>query len=216
MNGIHDCGGMMGFGPIVAEADEPVFHAPWEARMFALTSAMGDVGGWTLDEDRSAIESMDPLHYLASSYYEHWLHGLETLLVGRGFATADEIAAGRMTAEPRPVSPTPAHAVWELITAPSSYRRNVENVPRFNIGDRVVARSIHPQGHTRLPRYLRGHAGIIVSHHGAHVFPDSNAVGQGENPQHLYTVRFTAAELWGSASRDAIHADLWEPYLEAV
>lgn len=216
MNGIHDCGGMMGFGPVVDEADEPVFHAPWEARMFALTSAMGDVGGWTLDEDRSAIESMHPLHYLATSYYEHWLHGLETLLVRQGLAAAAEIASGRMVAEPRPVTPTPPGSVWGLIIAPSSYRRDVDNAPRFKAGDTVCARSLHPSGHTRLPRYLRGHAGTIVSHHGAHVFPDSNAAGQGENPQHLYTVRFTAAELWGSTTRDAIHADLWEPYLEAL
>jgi hypothetical protein len=93
MNGAHDCGGMMGFGPVVAEQDEPVFHAPWEARMFALMSAIGDVGGWTLDEDRAACESMHPGHYINSSYYEHWLNGLEILLHKQGLATAQEIAA---------------------------------------------------------------------------------------------------------------------------
>lgn len=216
MNGIHDCGGMMGFGPVVAEANEPVFHAPWEARMFALMSAVGDVGGWTLDDDRSACESMEPQHYLATSYYEHWLHGAEVLLVRHGLATPAEIVSGRMTLAPKTVTPTAAESIWGLVTAAGGYRRDSAALPLFKPGDRVRARSLHPRGHTRLPRYLRGHAGEIVSHHGAHVYPDSNSSGHGEDPQHLYTVRFRAAELWGNGSRDVVHADLWEPYLEAL
>ncbi len=216
MNGAHDCGGIMGFGPVVDEANEPVFHQPWEARMFALMSAVGDVGGWTLDEDRSACETMDPAHYLTSGYYEHWLNGLEILLARHGLATADEIASGRMSVAPKPVTPTAAAAVWGLVTTQGGTRRDVAEQPRFRPGDRVRARSLHPKGHTRLPRYLRGHTGVIVSHHGAHVFPDSNASGLGEDPRHLYTVRFLASDLWGNGARDFIHADLWEPYLEAA
>ena len=215
MNGAHDCGGMMGFGPVRAESDEPVFHAPWEARMFALMSAVGDVGGWTLDEDRAACEAMEPGHYITSSYYEHWLSGLEKLLLKHGLATPEEIASGIAAAPARPVTPTAADAVWTAVTAPGGYVRKGGSAPLFKPGDRVRTRHLNPAHHTRLPRYLRGHVGEVVTWHGAHVFPDSNARGLGEDPRHLYTLRFGASELWGTESRDVIHADLWEPYLEA-
>jgi len=216
MNGAHDCGGMMGFGPVVAEANEPVFHAPWEARMFALMSAVGDVGGWTLDEDRAACEAMEPGHYITSSYYEHWLNGLEILLAKHGLAVPAEIRSGEILAPGRPVTPTSAEGVWPAVTAHGSYRREASTAPAFRLGDRVRTRHLNPPHHTRLPRYLRGHVGEIVAWHGAHVFPDSNAQQKGEDPRHLYTLRFAAAEVWGRPSRDVIHADLWEPYLEAV
>jgi nitrile hydratase subunit beta len=215
MNGAHDCGGMMGFGRVVAVPNEPVFHAPWEARMFALMSAVGDVGGWTLDEDRAACEAMEPGRYTATSYYEHWLNGLEHLLQAHGLATAEEVRTGRASSPARAVTPTPPDAVWPAVTATGSYRREVTAAPAYKVGDQVRTRQLNPAHHTRLPRYLRGHTGEIVACHGAHVFPDSSAQGLGEDPRFLYTVRFTAAELWGSTSRDLIHADLWEPYLEA-
>lgn len=216
MNGAHDCGGMMGFGRIDAETKEPVFHAPWEARMFALMSAVGDVGGWTLDEDRSACESMPPAKYVNTSYYEHWLHGLESLLQKHGLASAEEVREARSAGPGKPVTPTKPEEVWPLVTHPGSYQRTPPAAARFAIGGKVRTGNIHPAGHTRLPRYLRGHVGEIVAVHGAHVFPDSNAAGRGEDSQWLYTVRFAASEVWGKPSRDMIHADLWEPYLEAV
>ncbi|MCB1377607.1 MAG: nitrile hydratase subunit beta [Alphaproteobacteria bacterium] len=216
MNGAHDCGGMMGYGPVIHEADEPVFHHPWEARVFALMSAVGDVGGWTLDEDRSACESMSPARYAATGYYEHWLNGLDILLRRHGLAAAGEIDAGRADRPGRPLTPVAADAVWAAVTTRGSYRRPAPQAARFAVGDKVRARNIHPTGHTRLPRYLRGHTGEIASVHGAHVYPDSNAQGAGENPQWLYTVRFAATELWGRPSRDLVHADLWEPYLEGL
>jgi nitrile hydratase subunit beta len=216
MNGAHDCGGMMGYGLIHAEADEPVFHARWEARMFAVMSAVGDVGGWTLDEDRAACESMHPGHYITSSYYEHWLNGLEILLGRHGLATSTEIASGRAAAPGKRVAPTPAEGVWPAVTAPGSYSRAHDQPPAFRVGDCVRARLVNPDHHTRLPCYLRGHTGEIVRWHGAHVFPDSNAQGKGEDPRHLYTVRFPATALWGKPTPDLIHADLWEPYLEAL
>lgn len=215
MNGAHDCGGMMGFGAVVREENEPVFHAPWEARMFALMCAVGDVGGWTLDEDRAACEAMEPGHYITSSYYEHWLSGLERLLRTHDLAMAEEIASGTATTPGKPVTPTAAEAVWAAVTAPGGYERRSDAAPLFKPGDMVHTRHLNPAHHTRLPRYLRGHTGEIVACHGAHVFPDSNSRGLGEDPRHLYTVRFSAAEVWGNASRDVIHADLWEPYLEA-
>ena len=216
MNGAHDCGGMMGYGPVCAEANEPVFHATWEARMFALMSAIGDVGGWTLDDDRAACESMHPGAYIATSYYEHWLSGIEILLEKHGLATPQEISSGHAVAAAKRVTPTPADAVWQAVTAPGSYERKLSQPPGFKPGDRVRARLMNPAHHTRLPRYLRGHVGEIVHWHGAHVFPDSNASGRGEDPRHLYTVRFSAAAIWGTNTRDTIHADLWEPYLDAL
>lgn len=215
MNGAHDCGGMMGYGPVTRERNEPVFHSQWEARMFALMSAIGDVGGWTLDDDRAACESMHPGAYIETSYYEHWLNGIEIMLEKHGFATAEEMASGKATSQAKRVTPTPPDAVWAAVTAAGSYERKLQGSPRFKPGDQVRARLLNPAHHTRLPRYLRGHAGEVVHCHGAHVFPDSNASGQGEDPRHLYTVRFRAADIWGKDTRDVIHADLWEPYLEA-
>ncbi len=215
MNGAHDCGGMMGFGPVVPEQDEPVFHAEWERRLFGLMSLAGDVGGWTIDEDRSACESMRPDDYLTSSYYEHWLRGLELLLQKHGLASKMEIGEGRALMPAKPVTPTAPDALWTIVTAPGSYRREVPAPAKFKTGEMVRARNIHPSTHTRLPRYLRGRLGEVVSVQGAYVFPDSNALGAGEDPQWLYTVRFTAQEVWGRNTKDKVHADLWEPYLEA-
>lgn len=215
MNGAHDCGGMMGFGRVVTEDNEPVFHAAWEARMFALMSAVGDVGGWTLDEDRAACEAMEPGHYITSSYYEHWLNGLAHLLLKHQLASAAEITSGIAAVKGKTVAPTPADAVWPAVTAPGGYQRETTATPLFRVGDRVRARHLNPTHHTRLPRYLRGHTGEIIVCHGAHVFPDSNSRGLGEDPRYLYTLRFRASDVWGHASRDLIHADLWEPYLEA-
>jgi nitrile hydratase subunit beta len=198
MNGAHDLGGQMGFGPVAAPATEPVFHENWEARMAALMMAVGDVGGWNIDQDRSACESMHPAKYLGTTYYEHWLHGLECLLA-------------KFT--PR-ADPTRPQDIWAAITARGSYIREAPHAATFAAGQKIRVKIMNPETHTRAPRYVRGHVGEIIRVNGAHVFPDSNALGLGENPQWLYTVRFAADELWGNTASDVIHADLWEPYLE--
>lgn len=208
MNGAHDLGGMMGFGKAVAEDNEPVFHAPWEARTFALVVATGQHGGWNLDQDRSACENRQPAEYLRFSYYEIWLAGFSKLLRETGML-AD-------AAKPNPANVLRPGQIWDAIHERGEYVRPAPAPQKFHNGDKVRARNIHPQGHTRLPRYLRGHQGEIAAVHGAHVFPDSNAGGLGEDPRWLYTVRFKAADIWGKASRDIIHADLWEPYLEPL
>jgi len=213
MNGAHDLGGMMGFGPVISEADEPVFHSDWERRVFALMGAVAS--DWTLDEDRSACEAMSPAAYLNSSYYEHWLHGLETLLVAHGFASPEELADGSPRLKRKDIAaPTRAEDVWQRVTEPGSYVRPVPVPARFKPGDRIKIRNIHPEGHTRLPRYVRDRIGEITHVHGPHVFPDSNAGKAGEDPQWLYGVTFTARELWGRDSADSVTLDLWEPYLE--
>lgn len=213
MNGAHDLGGAMGFGPIAVEPNEPAFHEEWERRVFAIMGAASS--DWSIDEDRSACEAMSPATYLKTSYYEHWLHGLEHLLVKHGFVTPDELDAGKSRA-PRKPAPEPTHAaaVWERVIAPGSYIRDAQAPARFKPGDKVRTRNIHPETHTRLPRYARDRIGEITLVHGCHVFPDSNATGGGEDPHWLYAVTFTARELWGRDTADTVTLDLWEPYLE--
>lgn len=217
MNGIHDLGGMTCFGPIVREDNEPVFHAPWERRVFAMTMlTMGAVD--TLDAFRHAIERMDPVHYLTSTYYEHWLTALETLLVEHGLVTAEELATGTVRTPAAAVrTPLPPEAIVAIVRRGVPADRPAEQrEPRFRPGDQVVARNLHPAGHTRLPRYVRGKRGVIARVHGTFVYPDTNAHGGGEQPQPVYSVRFAARELWGptAAEGDSLHIDLWEDYLQ--
>ncbi len=219
MNGAHDMGGQMGFGPVEEEPDEPVFHADWERTAFGLTIAMGAAGAWNLDMGRQARESLPPAEYLSSSYYEIWTKGLEKLLLQTGLVTAEELAAGRSLEPGEPVKRVlnPDDVLRSLhVGAPST--RPVDTPARFTIGDRVITRNINPSGHTRLPRYARARRGVIERVHGAHVFPDSNAQGRGEAPQWLYTVVFTGTELWGDEADETVTAsiDAWESYLEPL
>jgi nitrile hydratase beta subunit len=217
MNGIHDMGGMTCFGPVVREENEPIFHAPWERRVFAMTMlAMGRVD--TLDAFRHAIERMDPSHYLESAYYEHWLAALETLLVEHGIATKEELETGVARSVsgtlPPPLGPDDIVAIVHHGVAAD--RQTGRLTPRFKPGDRVIALNFNPRGHTRLPRYVRGKQGIIDRVQGTFVYPDTNAHGGGEQPQPVYSVCFAARELWGpeASGRDSLYIDLWEDYLE--
>ena len=215
MNGIHDMGGMHGFGPVRAEDDEPVFHQAWEARLFAVRHALGAWGKWNIDSSRHARELIPPADYLRMSYYERWLAGLLTQLVEVGLLTHEELSSGRPAAGAEKATP-PLHADGlERLLAGSPSKRDLALDPLYVVGDRVRALNIHPTGHTRLPRYARGKAGCVVRDHGVHVFPDAHAHGQGEQPQRLYGVRFEATELWGEAAspREAVYLDLWESYL---
>jgi nitrile hydratase len=218
MNGAHDLGGMMGFGPVAPEKDEPVFHAPWEGRVLAMEIAMRSAGvPWNLDMIRSVREALPPPRYLAMSYYEIWLHSQTELLARHGFATREELDAGRVLQDPRPVERVlHANGVWAAATKPGNYLRDVPQPPAFAVGDRVRTLNINPAGHTRLPRYARAKTGTIGKVHGAHVFPDSNAAGAGEDPRWCYGVTFTGRELWGADADPtlAVSLDLWEPYLE--
>lgn len=214
MNSVHDMGGMEGLGVIVPEPEGPPFHATWEGRVHAMTVASPTRAN--IDAGRHQREKIPGPEYLAMTYYQKWFRSLSDLLVLKGFATREELASGK--AAPGAPKATP-HLTGDLVTAtltrPGSYIRDGAP-PKFAVGDQVRARNINPNGHTRLPRYARGHHGVIVAVHGAHVFPDSHAHGHGEDPQPLYTVRFTARELWGEAAnpRDSVSLDLWEPYLE--
>ena len=217
MNGVHDMGGMHGLGPIAREADEPVFHAPWEGRAFALNIACGALVRWTLDASRHQRELIPGPAYLAMTYYERWIAGLTQLLIGAELVSHEEVNTGRPArGSPKTTPPLTAEGVAAALNRPRASRREIPTEPRFAIGELVRARNINPAGHTRLPRYVRGHEGAITCHHGAHVFPATNAHGLGEQPRHLYQVRFEATELWGDLAdrRGAVYLDLWEPYLE--
>jgi nitrile hydratase beta subunit len=216
VNGAQDLGGMQAFGPVYQEGDEPLFHADWERRVLALTVAMGATGTWNLDMARAARESLPPAQYLASSYYEIWLEGLKKLLVSSGLATAEEIATGQLKEKPVQVSRVlMADRIASVVKRGSPYNRSVTSEARFKVGDIVQTLQIHPSTHTRLPRYCRGKKGMIAGVHGMHVFPDTNAIGLGEQPKWLYTVRFDAVELWGKdTTATTVSVDCWEPYLD--
>jgi nitrile hydratase beta subunit len=220
MNGGHDLGGMHGLGPInpEPEADEPVFHHPWEKRVFALTLATGALGRWSIDMGRHARERQHPADYLRHSYYENWLAGLEKLLVERGLVSAEELASGRASGladEAVRDRLLQAEKVGPGMAKGSPVEVALDTPPRFAVGDRVRAINRHPTGHTREPRYVRGRSGVVHEHYGAHVFPDLSALSQREG-RHLYSVRFEAGELWGEAAAagGAVYVDLWEDYLE--
>lgn len=221
MNGGHDLGGMHGLGPINPEPenDEPVFHSDWEKRVFALTLAAGFLRKWSLDESRYAKERQHPADYLRNSYYENWLSGLETLLLEKGMVSQTELASGQ--ADPTVnVAPSnvllPADVETALLKG-GPVDMNIERDPRFEAGDEVRVINLNPAAHTRVPRYARGKRGVVDCHHGAHVFADSHALGQREG-QHLYSVSFTATELWGREREDnfRVSIDFWEPHLEAL
>src|SRR5258708_25031511 len=216
MNGAQDLGGMQAFGPIDPQADVLSFHAGWERRVLAITLAMGATGKWNIDMSRAARESLPPAQYLASSYYEIWFEGLKKLLLNTGLATAEEIGTGESKVAAAPVPRIlMADQVAAALLRGSPVERPAAAGARFRAGDIVQTRQMHPSTHTRLPRYCRGKRGVIIAVHGAHVFPDTNAIGQGEQPQWLYTVRFAASDLWGTDTTAAsVCVDCWEPYLD--
>lgn len=218
MDGAHDMGGVEGYGPIQFETNEPLFHAPWERRAFAVTLAMAKPGGWNIDSSRFARENRPPQDYLGKSYYQIWLAGLERLMADRDLVSPDEIEAGKALHPAKAVNVLHKDQVAAMLRRGGPTERNIDAPARFAVGDRVRMRMINPPTHTRLPRYVRGHVGIIELIHGAHVFPDTHAMGQGEQPQWLYTVRFEGPELWGADSDPtlSVSVDAWDSYLEVA
>ncbi len=217
MNGPHDLGGQMGFGPVAPETDEPYFHAEWEKRALGVTLCAGAMGAWTIDESRHMRESLHPADYYASSYYQIWIKALERLLVRHRFLTDDELARRVVLSPPAtPKRVLKAENVAATLARGGPCDRPVAGEPRFRPGERVRTRNFHPTGHTRLPRYARGKVGVVEAARGGFVFPDSNAHRGGEQPQHVYTVVFTGEEIWGEGADPtlAISIDAWESYLE--
>ena len=177
--------------------------------------AVGTLDAWNIDEERWVSFNRRPQDYLRKTYYELWYAAVTRLLVSKGLASESEIAGGKARmAAPLSEKALRPDGVPAYAAAIVPYERQAPRSAGFAAGGKVRARNLHPKGHTQLPRYLRGRVGEIVKVHGAHVFPDSNSRAMGEDPQWLYTVKFTAHELWGLDSTDLVHADLWEPYLE--
>lgn len=221
MSGGHDLGGLSGLGPIAPESEssEPVFHAEWEKRVFALTMASGFLRRWNLDESRHARERQHPADYLRNSYYENWLAGLQTLLVEKDLLSAKELATGASQSgvSDDEAAPLQAIDVPQILSRGGPVEMVIERAPCFSLGDRVRVCSQDPKAHTRAPVYVRGRVGLIKAHHGAHVFADQHARGQREG-HHLYGVAFSSSELWGGPENGdtefTVMVDLWEPYLE--
>ena len=216
MNGVHDLGGMHGFGPVAIEKNEPVFHSAWEARVLALHLACNFHQKWNIDMGRHARERIPPPEYLAATYYEKWLRGLETLLVEQGLVTAKELQTGRAEAKAGGESVLRAPDVAAFLQNRRQARLDDKVAPKFRPGDRVRARNDHPAGHTRLPRYARGRYGVIHRDHGVFIFADTHAMSRDTKPQHCYSVRFAARELWGPgvSARDSVCVDLWDDHLD--
>ena len=217
-NTIHDMGGMHGFGPVEVEPSEPPFHEPWEGRVLAMQRAMGYTRLWTIDGGRASLETLPPLTYLAASYYQRWFLGLERRVVAHGLVGADEIEAGKSLRPGRGLNRKLTAADVLNVLTRGNYERPARAPARFKEGDRVRTRNIHPTTHTRLPRYARGKLGTVEAIRGCHVYPDTAAIGAGDDPQWLYTVVFSARELWGEAAdpKIAVSIEAFEPYLTAA
>ena len=220
MNGVHDLGGMHGFGPVEREENEPLFHAAWEAHVRAVMTLSMGRKYFNIDAFRYGIERMAPADYLRATYFERWLASVEYNLIQQGLLTGDELDARVAFLREHPGADPPRASG---ATSPPRAQEARPELPspaalRFAPGDTVVTRNVHPVGHTRLPRYARGKRGVIHLVHGPQTFPDTNAHGLGGQPQPLYNVRFEGRELWGDSTepREAVHLDLWESYLESA
>jgi nitrile hydratase len=217
MNGVHDMGGMDGFGKVEAEPNEPMFHTEWEGRVLAMVRAMGAAGAFNIDTSRYYREALPPEVYMTSSYYRKWFLGLEQNLLAKGYITPEEVAAARAIEPAKSLK----HGKFtvdqvERIMARGKFGRTPTTPAKFKPGDRVRAKNIHPKTHTRLPRYVRGRIGVVELNLGCSVYPDTAANEAGENPQWLYTVVFDGAELWGPDADPTVKVsvDAFEPYLE--
>ncbi|MEC3862452.1 nitrile hydratase subunit beta [Mesobacterium sp. TK19101] len=216
MNGPQDIGGRHGFGSVQPEDETVRFHGAWEKRVLGVTLAAGALGYWNLDASRHARESLPPKIYYGASYYEIWLRALEALLQTAGEVTAEELAAGHAQSPGKRTERRLSPEAVPGVLAKGGPTDRSGPAPVFAVGDRVRTRNHQPAGHTRLPGYARGRTGTVIAIHGAHVYPDSNAVFAGEAPCPLYTVRFDASELYGTDADPTLTVSIeaWEPYLE--
>jgi nitrile hydratase beta subunit len=216
MDGIHDMGGMDGFGKVEPEPNEPPFHATWEGRVLAMQRAMGYAGAWHIDQSRFAQERLPPQVYLGASYYQRWELAMEKNVVERGYVGADELNAGHALRPGKPLKRKLTPDVVKQGMTRGSFYRQSQAPARFKPGDRVRTKNIHPATHTRLPRYARDKLGTVQLVHGCHAFPDAVAIDKGDDPQWLYTVVFEGPELWGPDADPTVQVsiDAFEPYLE--
>lgn len=226
MNGVHDLGGTDGLGPVLTEDDEPVWHGEWEKAVFTMFPTNFVRGHFNVDSFRHGIEKIHPADYLASRYYEHWLHSIEHAVVDQGIVDADELEQRTRHFRENPDAPLPDRQDPELVSlmetvsrSGGSARRSSDKAPMFKVGDRVRVKTDIPRGHTRRAGYVQGREGDIIMAHGTFIYPDSAGNGGPDDPEHVYTVRFDASDLWGDEYADAngtVTFDAWEPYLELI
>ena len=221
MDGIHDLGGRHGFGPIVHPDDEPVFHSDWERTVLVMFPAMAMAGAFNLDEFRHGMEKIPPHDYITARYYEHWIDSMVHYGVRCGIFDPDDLERRTQHYLENPDEPLPPSSKPEmvetlrgLIASGDDYTRPRDEPARFAEGDTVTVRSEPSTGHTRRAGYVRGRTGTIETVHGSYVYPDTNAMGEGECPEYVYTVGFSGEELWGDeGANTTVYIDLWEPYL---
>ncbi len=216
MNGVHDLGGMQGFGPVVDEPDEPRFHAPWEGRMLALQRAILFMRVWNLDAFRYAQERLPAEVYLSVSYYHRWLLGLTNSALEHGLFTRAELDAGHAQGPAKPVPRTMGISDIEGAKLRPPFGRTATTQARFAPGTSVRTTNIHPIGHTRLPRYARDKVGRVEAVHGCHAYPDGIVAGDRSAAAWLYTVVFDGRRLWGEDADPTLTVSIeaFEPYLE--
>ncbi len=227
MNGVFDLGGTDGLGPIDPPTEEPVFRAEWEKPVFTMFSACFRAGWFGVDQFRYGIEVMDPAAYLKAPYYEHWLHSFEHYGITGGHIDEAELDRRTQYYLDNPDAPLPEHEQSQelidfanaVVPAGAPAGRPSDKEPRFKVGDVVRMGPDVPFGHSRRARYIRGKTGVVTSHRGSFIYPDSAGNGKGEAPEHVYTVKFTAQELWGDQYADpngTTYFDVWDPYIELV
>ncbi|MFE7423727.1 nitrile hydratase subunit beta [Rhodococcus sp. NPDC057529] len=224
MDGIHDLGGRAGFGQVDPPATEPVFAEDWERTVFVSYPALARQRLFNIDSWRAEIEMMAPADYLTTPYYEHWLHAELHFAIKAGVidpADLEERTAHFLThpEESVPITTNPEFVEFleQLIQSGNVFRREAHKEPSFLVGDEVVVRPDVSVTHTRRAAYVRGRRGKVVAVRGTFVFPDAHAVDEGERPEPLYTVRFSASELWATeGSNSTVNIDVWEPYLLAA
>ena len=215
MNGIHDMGGMHGLGPVPVEDDEAL-HEDWERITFAIHMLVRGQGVYNLDEFRHARERIDPAEYLEASYYENWLTSVEMLLDEHEVITEEERIA-RLEAfdgiVPKREDSELRRRAREMFES-DRFEEIEQHDPLFDVGDEVVVKNAHPEGHTRIPGYARCATGIIRKHYGSYFLPDATAHGE-ERSEPCYSVEFTASELWGGhTDGDTVYIDMFESYVE--
>ena len=218
MNGIHDIGGMGNIGPVNIEKDEPVFHEDWESRVYAMTLATMGAGIFVTDEVRYMTETIPPADYLTFSYYEKWLYSLEHMMLKKNMVTREELESGEVSA-PELTAGIEAASLERMAYGMKNRMPvfvDADIPPRFRAGDAIIARNINPPHHTRIPRYIRGRRGVVEMDHGIFLLPDTNAHGGPDKPQHVYSVRFSARELWGedAPADDSFYIDLFDDYMD--
>jgi nitrile hydratase len=218
MNGIHDLGGMDGFA-LRARDQGFALKEEWERLVWGMLLASARIPGLPPGAGRRYIESIPPHQYLAMPYYARFLDARERQFLDSGLVTPEELANpdGPVTM-PNLAGfvPTRPEQIIQFVRQEQSGQLNVDAPASFAVGDEVVVKNDHPAGHTRVPRYVRGHRGVVLRDHGVHLFEDAVAPGTEIGPQHLYTITFTGPELWGSRghARDRLHVELWEIHLE--